>query len=85
MFTTYILYSDLLGRYYIGFTGDDVYARLAKHLTAHKGFTAKAKDWKLVYTERFDTKAEAMKRERQWKAWKNNLRIKQLIGRSSTE
>ncbi len=85
MFTTYILFSKSLNKFYVGFTGDDITNRLAKHLANHKGFTAKAKDRAVVYTEQFETKSEAMKREKQIKAWKNNIRIKQLIERSSTE
>ena len=85
MFTTYILYSQLLDNYYIGFTADKVNASLSKHLGNHKGFTGKAKDWVVVYTESFNTKDEAMLRERQLKGWKNKNRLKQLIIRSSTE
>jgi putative endonuclease len=85
MFTTYILYSEFLNKYYIGYTGDDVRVRLTKHLANHKGFTAKAKDWIIVYTETFPTKANAMKRERQIKGWKSSGRIKELITRSSNE
>ena len=70
---------------HIGFTKDSVNSRLAKHLANHKGFTAKAKDWDIVYTEVYDTKSGAMQREKQLKAWKNKIRIKELILRSSTE
>ena len=85
MFTMYILYSQSLAKFYIGFTGDSIEDRLAKHLSNHRGFTGKAKDWKVVYTEIFSTKAEAMKGESQIKGWKSNVRIKELIARSSTE
>lgn len=85
MFTTYILFSLQLNKFYIGFTGDDILIRLQKHLANHKGFTAKAKDWQIVYTEIFDTKEKAMEREKQLKAWKSNVRIRELIDRSSTE
>ena len=85
MFTTYILFSKTLNKFYIGFTGDAIESRLSKHLVNHKGFTGKAKDWELVYKELFDTKQEAMQREKQIKGWKSNIRIKELISRSSTE
>lgn len=85
MFTTYILYSSILDKYYIGFTGDNIHIRLAQHLSNHKGFTGKSKDWKIVYTEIFNTKPEAMHREKQLKAWKNKLRLEQLINSSSIE
>jgi putative endonuclease len=80
----YILYSATPGRYYIG-SCENIESRLKKHLANHKGFTAKAKDWRLVYDERFPEKTLALRRERQLKNWKNKRRIEQLIekGRSS--
>ena len=85
MFTTYILYSKTLDKFYIGFTGENIHARLSKHLSNHKGFTGKAKDWELVYQEIFNTKHESMLREKQLKGWKSNVRIRELIARSSIE
>jgi putative endonuclease len=57
----------------------DVTARLQKHLGTHSGYTAKAKDWKIVFTQQFLTKSDALARELQLKSWKNKERIKQLI------
>ena len=54
-FYVYILYSRYLGNYYIGSTSD-VENRLKKHLSNHKGYTSKAKDWIVVYKEEFQTK-----------------------------
>ncbi len=85
MFYMYILYSQALGRYYIGFTAGTVESRLAKHLLSRKGFTSRAKDWKIVYTEAFETKSEAMSQEKQLKKWKNKERIETLIDRSSPD
>jgi putative endonuclease len=82
MYTVYILKSEFLSRYYVGFTGNDVELRLKQHLADHKGFTAKVKDWKLVYTEVFANKAEAMQREREIKGWKSSKSIERLIGSS---
>jgi putative endonuclease len=85
MFTTYILFSDTLQKFYIGYTAGDMQSRLDKHLANHRGFTAKAKDWKIVYTEQFDAKNKAMQREKQLKNWKSNKRIFELIARSATQ
>jgi len=74
----YILYSASLDLYYIGCSYHPE-KRLRKHLANHKGFTAKAKDWHICYTECFKNKAEALKREKQLKGWKNRSRIQQLI------
>ena len=77
-FYTYILYSDSLDSFYIGYTAD-IDSRLDKHNTKHKGFTAKASDWRIVYTEKFISKSDVMVREKQIKAWKSKKKIKILI------
>jgi len=74
----YILYSVNLSKYYIG-SCEDVSSRLKKHLSNHKGFTSKAKDWELKYTESFQTKEAARKRELQIKGWKSKRMIEKLI------
>jgi putative endonuclease len=79
MFYTYILYSEKLEGYYIGFTSTSPQLRLVKHLQATKGHTAKAKDWVLVHTESFETKQEAMAREKELKSWKSKERIIRLL------
>jgi len=82
MFAVYILYSESLDKYYIGFTAD-LDDRVYKHNNTHKGFTAAGKPWEVVYSESFPSKAEAMKRERQLKAWKNKSRLASLIKKAS--
>ena len=79
MFKCYILYSQTLDRYYIGHTGEILEERLRKHLSNHKGFTAKTKDWIIVYFENFDEKPSAYQRELQIKSWKSKIKIKKLI------
>ncbi len=74
----YVLFSEKLDRYYYG-SSDDVKSRLVKHLENHKGFTGKAKDWKLVYTEEYDTISEARQRELQVKRKKSRKYIEWLI------
>ena len=83
-FCTYIHYSEKLTGYYIGYTGFSPQERLAQHLKEHIGHTNKAKDWILVYSEYFNSKSEAMAREKQLKMWKSKERIRQLIERSET-
>ena len=80
---TYILYSITIDKFYIGSTKLTPQIRLNRHLQNHKGFTAKAKDWVIVYTEMFDNLVNARKREMQIKNWKNHQRIKTLVERSS--
>ena len=79
MWTFYILYSVVLDKYYIGFTGDDLQERLRRHNTDHKGFTGGIGDWKVAYTEHFNSKEEAYRREREVKKWKSRKLIEKLI------
>ena len=60
MWHLYILYSSLLNKYYIGHTGDIIAERVRRHNTNHRGFTGGMGDWKLVYSESFDSKEAAL-------------------------
>jgi len=79
MASLYILFSKSLDKYYVGSTSMDVNQRLRRHLSDHKGFTAKAKDWVMVYSEAFEDVSEARKRELQIKKWKSRTLIERLI------
>ena len=78
----YILHSESLSRYYIGSTEQFPEERLKKHLTNHSGFTAKAKDWVILYTEELGSFSEARQRELTIKNWKSKILIEKLIGPS---
>ena len=81
---TYILYSETLDKFYIGHTCENLNERLRKHLSNHKGFTSKIKDWKIVYFEILENKSLAYKRELEIKSWKSKIKIKKLIDNSTT-
>ncbi|MGE4541806.1 MAG: GIY-YIG nuclease family protein [Bacteroidales bacterium] len=79
MVSLYILFSQSLDKYYVGSTSLELNQRLRRHLSDHKGFTAKAKDWVIVYSEAFEDVSEARKRELQIKKWKSRTLIERLI------
>ncbi|MCB9337679.1 MAG: GIY-YIG nuclease family protein [Lewinellaceae bacterium] len=79
MFHAYVLYSPSLDKYYIGSCGEDLDGRLRRHLSGHKGFTGRAKDWQFVHVEKFGSKAGATARERQIKGWKSRKMLEKLI------
>ena len=60
VFYVYILYSKTLQKYYVGATSMEPESRLKKHLSNHKGFTGKAKDWRIIKQVELDTKKEAL-------------------------
>ncbi|MBK6832656.1 MAG: GIY-YIG nuclease family protein [Flavobacteriales bacterium] len=59
----YILYSPDLDRYYVGHTNEGLDERLRKHLSDHRGWTARSKDWRVVYSEAHDDRSSAYRRE----------------------
>ncbi len=77
MFYTYVIYSAVRDKYYIGSTSD-LEQRLFKHNTNHKGFTGKAGDWEIVYFKEFAKKQDALLRERQIKSWKSRKKIEEF-------
>jgi len=66
MFTTYILYSNSLNKYYTGST-IDLPRRLNEHNRGKTPFMATGIPWKLVFKKEFLTRPEAVKLEKQIK------------------
>ena len=85
MFLTYILYSVTIDAYYVGSTSDLMAERLRRHNSSHKGFTGRASDWIIAYTEAFPTKAKALKREKEIKSKKSRTYIINLISSAGSE
>ena len=73
MFNTYILYSVNYDKIYIGFTSDIEQRLLSHNEFSKKGWTIKFRPWVLVYSEEFEEKSAAMKREQQLKSAKGRL------------
>ena len=68
------------GRYYIGST-EDIEKRVAQHNSKqYKGWTNRFNEWKLVYSESFSTRREALIREREIKKMKGGRSFKALVG-----
>ena len=61
-YTVYILYSPGLDEYYTGHT-ENLDERMVRHTNSGSKATRKSSDWKVVYTEEFSTRSEAMHRE----------------------
>lgn len=79
MYHIYILYSVSANKYYVGHT-DNIERRLFEHNNGMTRFTSNmASDWKIMYTETFESRALAAKREREIKARKSRVYIQSLI------
>jgi putative endonuclease len=79
MYFVYILYSTASEKYYTGST-DDLFGRLKHHNGGHTPSTRSGSpNWKIVYTETFQERSEALKREKEIKNKKSKKYIEWLI------
>jgi len=77
----YILQNEATSRFYIGQT-QDVAERLAYHNANYSKSLKNRGPWRLVHTEQYNTRSEAMVRERQLKSWKDRRMIQKLLSAS---
>ncbi len=68
MFTVYVLYSKRFNKIYIGYTSNLKARFLSHNKLGTKGWTIKFRPWEIAVTEEFQTKKEAMNREKQLKS-----------------
>ncbi len=67
MYRVYVLYSPKYNKIYIGQT-EDIERRLIEHNNGLLSTYAKRyKLWKIIYTEKYATRSEAIRREKQLK------------------
>ena len=74
----YILQSERDGSYYVGCTSD-LEDRLRRHNQGRSVYTRARVPWKLIHQEPFDSKSDAMKREKEIKAKKVREYIEHLV------
>ena len=77
-YTVYIMESERTGRYYVGSTAD-VEERLTRHNQGRSKYTKSGIPWKVVYTEQCETRAQAVRREKQIKGRKSRAYIEDLV------
>ena len=78
-FSVYILFSPSHDKIYIGYTSDLEKRLLSHNHLAAKGYTVRYRPWVLIHTEGFNTKGEAMKREKELKSGRGRKFIWELI------
>lgn len=75
----YILFSNKLNRFYIGYTSN-IDTRLDFHFSSpSKTFTSNAKDWILFYSLECASKLQALKIEKHIKNMKSKVYIENLL------
>lgn len=78
MFFVYVLQSETTGKYYIGQT-NNLEQRLLRHNIHPDSYTQNRGPWKVLYSEAYETRAEAMGREKEIKSYKGGNAFKGLI------
>ena len=78
MWYVYIIYSKKIDRYYVGII-DNLDWRLERHNAGWGKYTKHGIPWKIVYHENYDSKSEALKREREIKNRKSRKYIESII------
>jgi putative endonuclease len=79
MYFVYVLYSKAFDRIYIG-SSSNVIARLDSHNDPrNKGYTARFRPWCVFHQEKFESKHDALIREKQLKTAKGRGFIRSLI------
>ncbi len=78
VYKVYIIYSQNLNRYYIGYTVDIV-KRLEEHNAGISAYTSKATDWILKWQKEFESRELAMEEELRIKAKKSRKYLEFLI------
>ncbi len=68
MFKVYVLYSVNFDKIYIGYTSDIEQRLLSHNEFATKGYTLRFRPWELLYTESYEIKKDAMRREKALKS-----------------
>jgi putative endonuclease len=78
-FYIYVLYSRIYQKIYIGYS-ENPEKRLASHNDdRNRDWTKSYRPWEIVYTEQFNTKKEALTREKQLKSSKGREFVREKI------
>lgn len=78
MYCTYILKSKNHAVTYVGMT-NDLQRRINEHNQGKSMFTRRYAPWKVIYVERFETKEQAISREKFYKSKLGRVQIKTML------
>ena len=77
-FFTYVIQSEIDGRLYKGQT-EDLETRIVQHNSGNTKSTKGYLPWKIVYFEKFETREEALNREKYFKSGSGREYLKDRI------
>ncbi len=78
MWYIYVLKSQKDGRHYIGFTSD-LEKRLLRHNSGGNISTKHRRPLELIYSEQYEDRITALRREKEIKSWKGGEMFKKLL------
>jgi len=78
LYSVYVLYLESSGKHYTGFTSDFDKRFQSHNELGTKGWTKDYRPWKVILLEEFQTKAEALSREKWLKSGVGRSFIKTL-------
>ena len=78
IYFVYVLKSSKNNRYYTGST-KDLRKRLKEHNSGKSAYTRLTRPFELIYYEKYPTRKEAVKREREFKTGKGREELKQIL------
>ena len=79
MFVTYVLHSTVHNKIYIGYTSDLIDRFHSHNESAAKGYTIRFRPWEVIHVEFFESKQEAMRREKELKSSRGRDFIRKII------
>jgi putative endonuclease len=79
MFTVYVLHSEKYDKIYIGYTSNIEQRFISHNKLSKKGWTIRFRPWKIIHTELYESKQEALKREKQLKSSRGRHWIRTVI------
>ena len=80
MYHVYVLKSEMSGRLYKGHT-QELATRLRQHNAGKTRSTRNGAPWRLVYSEEYATRAEAIARELHFKTLQGGKELQRLVRR----
>jgi putative endonuclease len=79
MYFVYVLYSEKVNRYYIGYSSDPIKRLEEKHNLGKVVSTRNGRPYKLCKMKLFETEIEAIREERRLKKMKSRIYIEKII------
>ncbi len=81
MFFVDVLYSRSANKFYVGYTSNLESRLLSHNELGTKDWTKRYRPWELVYTESYQTKSSALKREKELKTGVGREFIQKRLGK----